>query len=180
MSELWNLDDSSEDLWSKITNIQCIVAFGNVVPIPDITIITLTLAMIEKTGLLATTTEKFALHPIDEWTIPLIKIEFQFGNKESRLRCLTAGDARFHGAHSAVSTPTPTPPPPAARHVTVERGKMYYCWTHGLNPQRNHTSLTCLHKAEGHRNNATAFHMRGGNNIISSGRPPPRLSPLAN
>ncbi len=55
LSECWNL--------AKIANIQRVATFGNV-PIADITIITLTLAMIEKTGLLATTTEKFRLRPI--------------------------------------------------------------------------------------------------------------------
>ena len=138
--------------------------------------------MIEKTGLLASTTEKFRLRPLTEWTLPLFKSEFQLGNKE-RIRQLTAGDARFHGAHNVVSTPvppsavaaaavTPSPTsPPAARHVSVEGGKMYYCWTHGLSPHRKHTSITCLHKAEGHQDDATAFRMRGGNNTISSGRP---------
>jgi hypothetical protein len=186
LSEPWNLDDPIEDLWAKIANIQRVATFGNV-PIADITIITLTLAMIEKTGLLATTTEKFRLRPIPEWTVALFKSEFQLGNKE-RLRRLTAGDAGFHGAHTATRTPpltvgspplavaaaavTPSPTTqPAARHITVEGGKMYYCWTHGLSRHSNHTSLTCLHKAAGHQDDATAFHMRGGNNTISSGRP---------
>jgi hypothetical protein len=40
----------------KIANIQRVAAFGDV-PLANITITTLTLAMIEKTGLLATTTE---------------------------------------------------------------------------------------------------------------------------
>ena len=142
--------------------------------------------MIEKTGLLATTTEKFRLRPVTEWTVALFKADFILGNKE-RIRRLTAGDAGFHGAHNAISATTPAPPPTtaiaavavtptpappaAARHVTVEGGKMFYCWTHGLSPQRNHTSITCLNKAEGHRDDATAFRMRGGNNTISSGRP---------
>ena len=185
LSEPWNLDDPIEDLWAKIANIQRVATFGNV-PIADITIITLTLAMIETTGLLSTTTEKFRLRPLDEWTVALFKSEFQLGNKE-RLRRLTAGDAGFHGAHNVVHTSTPTAtvsataaaaitptaptPPPAARHVTVEGGKMFYCWTHGLSPHRNHTSLTCLHKAAGHQDDATAFRMKGGNNTISSGRP---------
>ena len=185
LSEPWNFDNPIEDLWAKIVNIQRVAAFG-AVPIPDITIITLTLAMIEKTGLLATTTEKFRLRPVAEWTVALFKTEFVLGNKE-RIRRLTAGDAGFHGAHNATTTPapstpasaaavTPAPspapaPPAAARHVTVEGGKMFYCWTHGLSPHRNHTSITCLHKAEGHKDNATAFRMQGGNNTISSGRP---------
>ena len=184
LSEPWNFDNPIEDLWAKIVNIQRVAAFG-MVPIPDITVITLTLAMIEKTGLLASTTEKFRLRPVPEWTVATFKTEFILGNKE-RIRRLTAGDAGFHGAHSATTPVTPTPaiaaaavtptpvaalPPAAARHVTVEGGRMFYCWTHGLSPHRNHTSLTCLHKAEGHKDNATAFRMQGGNNTITSGRP---------
>ena len=180
LSDAWNFDDPIEDLWAKIVNIQRVAAFG-AVPIPDITVITLTLAMIEKTGLLATTTEKFRLRPINEWTVALFKSEFILGNKE-RIRRLTAGDAGFHGAHSATTPSPPLPalaaaitpspaPPPAARHITMEGGKMFYCWTHGLSPNRNHTSITCLHKAEGHNDDATAFRMRGGNNTIASGRP---------
>jgi hypothetical protein len=183
LSESWNFDDPIEDLWAKIVNIQRVAAFG-AVPIPDITVITLTLAMIETTGLLATTTEKFRLRPVTEWTFATFKADFILGNKE-RIRRLTAGDAGFHGAHSAVRTPTttttptaavtvtPTPPlpPAAARHVTVEGGRMYYCWTHGLSSNRNHTSLTCLTKGAGHIDDATAFRMRGGNNTITSGRP---------
>jgi hypothetical protein len=48
---------------------------------------------------------------------------------------------------------------------------MYYCWTHGLGTHQNHTSATCNHKDEGHKDDATAFKMKGGNNTISSGRP---------
>lgn len=190
LSEPWNFDDPIEDLWSKISNIQRVAAFGDV-PLADITVITLTLAMIEKTGLLASTTEKFRLRPTAEWTFALFKTEFQLGNKE-RIRRLTAGAAGFHGAHNATSTPPPsvsapasaaaaiTPtgtPAPAARHVTVEGGKMFYCWTHGLGTRSNHTSLTCLNKAEGHQDDATAFRMRGGNNTISSGSPRRIASP---
>ena len=106
LSEPWNFDDPIEDLWAKIVNIQRVAAFG-LVPIPDITIITLTLAMIEKTGLLASTTEKFRLRPVPEWTVATFKTEFIMGNKE-RIRRLTAGDAGFHGAHSATTPVTPT------------------------------------------------------------------------
>jgi hypothetical protein len=42
---------------------------------------------------------------------------------------------------------------------------MYYCWTHGLGTHRNITSTTCNHKADGHKDDATAFTMKGGNNI---------------
>jgi hypothetical protein len=192
LSEAWNFDDPIEDLWAKIANIQRVATFGDV-PLADITIITLTLAMIEKTGLLTSTTDKFRLRPTNEWTFALFKSEFQLGNKE-RVRRLTAGAAGFHGAHNAIGTPPPsvsapasaaaavTPastPAPTTRHVTVDGGKMYYCWTHGLSTRSNHTSLTCLNKADGHQDDATAFRMRGGNNTISSGRPRRTASPSA-
>ncbi|KAI2511196.1 hypothetical protein MHU86_3161 [Fragilaria crotonensis] len=182
LSEPWNFDDPIEDLWSKISNIQRVATLG-AVPIPDLTVITLTLAMIEKTGLLASTTEKFRLRPSADWTLALFKAEFKLGNQE-RVRRLTASDAGFHGAHHA-SVITPPPPiaaaataappraPPAtpAQHVSVEGGKLYYCWTHGLSQHRNHTSATCHNKATGHRDDATAFRMQGGNNTIATGRP---------
>lgn len=182
LSEPWNLDDPIEDLWAKIANIQRVATLGGL-PIPDLTVITLTLAMLEKTGLLTTTTDKFRLRPTSEWTLALFKSEFKLGNQE-RVRRLTASDAGFHGAHQAVivtpppnsaaaatmPTASPATPPTPAQHVSVEGGKLYYCWTHGLSPNRNHTSATCLHKADGHRDDATAFRMHGGNNTISTGR----------
>ncbi|KAI2496141.1 hypothetical protein MHU86_18372 [Fragilaria crotonensis] len=183
LSEPWNFDDPIEDLWAKISNIQRVATLG-ALPIPDLTVITLTLAMIEKTGLLSTTTDKFRLRPTTEWTLDLFKAEFKLGNQE-RIRRLTASDAGFHGAHHAtIITPPPNtaaaattpstataPPPPPTQHVSVEGGKMYYCWSHGLSPNRKHTSATCLNKAAGHRDDATAFRMHGGNNTIATGRP---------
>ena len=141
--------------------------------------------MIEKTGLLTTTTDKFRLRPTTEWMLSLFKAEFKLGDQE-QIRRLTASDAGFHGAHhtsvvtpssnSAAATTTapivaPTGTPTPAEHVPVEGGKLYYCWSHGLSPNRRHTSATCLLKTDGHRDDATAFHMHGGNNTISTGRP---------
>ena len=152
--------------------------------------------MIKKTGLQASPSHrKIFLRPAGKWTFALFKSEFQLGNR-GRIRRLTAGAPGFHGAHNAASTPpssgtapvaasaaavTPTivaiAPAAARHHVKVEGGKMFYCWTHSLSTQSNHTSLPCLHKAEGHQDDATTFHMRGGNNTISSGRPQRTASP---
>ncbi len=46
---------------------------------------------------------------------------------------------------------TPSPPHPGN-----------YCWTHGHRNCREHTSATCLHKAPGHRDEATAANTLGG------------------
>ena len=189
LSEPWNFDDPIEDLWRKIDNIKRVAKLGKA-PITDVTAITLTLAMIEKTGLLATTTEKFRLRPSADWTMEIFRADFKLGNQE-RIRKLTAGSAGYHGAHNVSTVPHPLATPiatsstsipasaalvtpaattPAANVVNLEGGRMYYCWTHGLSTNRNHTSATCLNKAEGHKDDATAFRMRGGNNTISAGR----------
>ena len=88
--------------------------------------------MIEKTGLLVSTTDKLRLRPTTEWTLELFKTESKFGNQE-RIRCLTASDACYHGAHTsnvampppisavaATTTPPSTTPSTPAQHVSAE------------------------------------------------------------
>ena len=62
LSEPWNFDNPIEDLWAKIVNIQRVATFGNA-PIADITIITLTLAMIEKPVFLQPQLKSFTFIP---------------------------------------------------------------------------------------------------------------------
>jgi hypothetical protein len=50
--------------------------------------------------------------------------------------------------------------------------KMYYCWSHGLGINKQHTSPTCTFKKDGHIDMATADNMQGGCNLIM-GPPPP-------
>lgn len=96
VSEPWNLDKNPiENLCSKISNIQCVARLG-AVPIPDITVITLTLAMIEKTGLLGSTTDKFCLQPTAEFTFKLFKTEFKMGNQEHIRRRVPWRSPRRH------------------------------------------------------------------------------------
>ena len=136
-------------------------------------------------GIPNTTTDKFRLRPATDWTLEVFKTDFKLvGNKE-RIRRLTASDAGYHGAHHASSSlvkpltalipvallAANAAAPAPVQHVSVEGGKLYYCWTHGLSQHRNHTSATCLHKAAGHIDSATAFRMQGGNNTISTDRP---------
>ncbi|KAI2502230.1 hypothetical protein MHU86_12202 [Fragilaria crotonensis] len=183
LSEPWNFDDPIEDLWAKIVNIQRVALFG-AVPIADITIITLTLAMIEKTGLLATTTEKFRLRPITEWTVAAFKADFILGNKE-RIRRLTAGDAGFHGAHNAIIPATPQLHSPAIaaaavtppqhhllRHVMspLKEGKCFIAGHMDSVPNATIHPSRVFTKRKG-TVTMQPLRMRGGNNTISSGRP---------
>jgi len=39
-----------------------------------------------------------------------------------------------------------------------------YCWAHGHQVSKGHTSATCSNNAEGHKENATAADTKGGSN----------------
>lgn len=54
------------------------------------------------------------------------------------------------------------------------RIKMYYCHTHGLGYDREHTSITCNRKAPGHVDSATVIDMQGGTQKIAKYRAPRR------
>lgn len=50
--------------------------------------------------------------------------------------------------------------------VTVDGTPLYYCWSHGLGRNPAHTSPTCEHKLEGHRDDATFANRQGGSTRI--------------
>lgn len=183
LSTPWNPDEPIETLWKRIAEIRRVAAAGNE-PITEVTAITLTVAMIEKTGLLSDATKAWRLRPLAEWTLQNFQTDFDRANKE-RHRQLTASAAGYQGAHLATSTITPvstptrssvatatTPIPPAStppnyRVQTEGDKKLYYCWTHGLGSSAEHTSATCEHKAEGHKDDATVFNPKGGSSRIA-------------
>jgi hypothetical protein len=52
--------------------------------------------------------------------------------------------------------------PPKAQKILFADGKGGYCWTHGVTKNPKHTSATCEHRAEGHKEKATIFNRMGG------------------
>ena len=56
-------------------------------------------------------------------------------------------------------------------HAVSSSGKKwYYCWTHGLGKNKNHTSATCNRQADGHKTGATLDNMMGGSAKIATRR----------
>ena len=98
------------------------------------------------------------------------KSHFNEADKE-RLRQLTT-----HGAgYLAKGEEAEKPPIQQAPETTPTKSStkdysagpsLYYCWSHGLGPNPNHTSATCRRQAAGHRTDATATNMMGGCNHI--------------
>ncbi len=57
---------------------------------------------------------------------------------------------------------TPAVTPAGGGHATRNPFPGNYCWTHGHHISKDHTSVSCTHKATGHRDKATAAKTFGG------------------
>jgi hypothetical protein len=45
-----------------------------------------------------------------------------------------------------------------------------YCWTHGVTPNLRHTSSTCEHRDDGHKEGATKDNKMGGSTKVNGRR----------
>ena len=129
----WNLDDRIVDFWAKIaSNIQRVATFGKR-PHCRYHIITHTLAMFEKTGLLLITAESSVYVPAT--TNGRLPVQVRETRQQGTLVCrLTASKAGFHRAHSVLRTPTPiagTPPVPLPLSHATLPSKVEKCSTAG-------------------------------------------------
>ena len=88
----------------------------------------------------------------------------QFAQANSAMGNLNIGSA--FSAVPGTKTPAVTVPCVLVSDTKGKWEQFYYCWTHGLGFNKDHTSLTCTKKAEGHKEDATILNMQGGNNTI--------------
>ena len=130
--------------------------------ISDATSVRLCLEAFEKSGVMGEAIKDWRKRPAADRTWANMPAHFQAANKE-RLRTATASSTGYQTANAATSTEKQTKPAPA---VTVENCKMYYCFSHGLGKNPEHTSATCSNPREGHKKEATADNMMGGINTI--------------
>lgn len=170
LSRQWAPDQQLEDLWVQIRQCQAYAAAFD--PITDKTIVRLTIDNLEKSGVFTQALHDWRQRPDPEHTIPNMKTAFNKANKD-RLRSLNSSTAGFAGAASTNSNKENALPPhklsgskPDGPSPSNPMG-FHYCWTHGLFVSKdNHNSKTCRTRAPNHQENATAFNMMGGNNII--------------
>ena len=180
LTAAWNPEEPIEDLWNRIQEIQ---RFANDAqePITDGAALHLMLSVFEATGVLTTAAEKWRDKPQVDWTMANFQAHFTRATKE-RARVLTAQNAGFHGANSAVIVPpdganSASVTSPGAANVIPAGGTVYYyCWTHGLGKNGLHTSASCKNKGEGHKDSATANNMQGGTQRLMTRR---RQAPAA-
>ena len=158
----YNVDEPMELLWEKVQTARNFAErHGD--PISEFNALNLTLASIEATGVFTDACDKWRDLPSFGKTFDSFRTFFEKENR-TRLRKLTARQGGFHGANAATNNAANNPPANGA--ITVDDTKMYYCWTHGLGWNPQHTSALCSRKGEGHQDTATARNLQGGCNTI--------------
>ena len=94
-------------------------------------------------------------------------LETQMATLQQLVRQATAAANAATAATIAVPTTVPNPNPrrrfPLPPPTDVELLTLGYCWTHGHCHNPNHTSMSCLYKAPGHIDSATAANPQEGN-----------------
>ena len=176
LTEAWNPDTGIISLWTKINDIRAYATMAEE-EITDAVTMRLTLGVLEKSGVFSTAISMWNKKATADKTWTNFKTHFAAEDKERR-RLLTSAQGGYQepGSETAASAEDDNKKKPPAKDppciLTDNNVKMYYCWTHGLGKNRNHTSPTCKNKAEGHKDEATADNMMGGNNKIMSGRRP--------
>jgi hypothetical protein len=181
----WNPDTDIEHLWTRAMTCKNF-AEGSALTLSDEAIMHLLLVPLEKTKVFPDDIKAWRILPAASQTWDAFKNHFTTRNKE-RTRTLSTGRAGYnalnavtaamahvdvHSAHAAVAVPpggdnrrgAAGPRPPAIVDVISSAPiiKMYYCWSCGLTPFQNHTSVTCLHKKVGHKDDATMKNLMGG------------------
>jgi len=177
LSAPWNPDDEIEDLWKRIITAQELAHRAtDADEITDGVAMRLTIDALEASGVFDFALDNWRLKDDATKTMATFKEHFNKENAE-RQRKLTAKTGGYHGAHGADGNrPRDTPPPtpaPSSGTVTLPNGvMMYYCWSHGLGINPQHTSPNCTYKKDGHIATATADNMQGGSNRIMGPRQP--------
>ena len=154
----WNTTDPIEVLWAKTAACS---AFDTTIP-PD-KLVCVTSGVIEATGLFTEDIKQWKRCIPQKQTMDNLKLAFNQANKE-RLTQATTARAGYHAAAVQAIANEAVP----AAYLAVPAGApMFYCWSHGLCTDRNHTSATCPNPLANHNPAAVASNMLGGHNYIA-------------
>jgi hypothetical protein len=173
LDRAWDPASDIETLW---THVRTCRAFATAAadPISEQTAIRSVVANLEGTGLFTADIRDWNKLPAAAHTLAALMDHFNSADADRR-RLLTVHAAGFHGNALLAAVPAPLPPVPVEQALvaptvpaptanpTVTTAKpFYYCWSHGLGPNRSHTSGTCRFPLAGHCRDATLENMKGG------------------
>jgi hypothetical protein len=180
LSTPWNPDEPIDALWTRIKHVQQFAIYAGEA-LTEKAIIRLTLPCFESTGLFTHGVTTWRDVAETDWTLATYKAHFNKANRD-RAYAVTIQSAGFHGANAATSSPTNrvvTTVPAPTLTIHPDTINFYWCWSHGLGKNPNHTSLTCNHPKEGHQTAATFSNPMSGNRNFANTRAP-RQPPTPN
>jgi hypothetical protein len=168
MNKPWSPNDAIEVLFEQIRESRLFAAATD--PISDATALRSALENVESSGVFGDAIRDFRKQPEAAKTYANFLTAFNLADAERR-RILTTQAAGYHTAAMAIgNTPTPT----GAAFATSNKHNtkpdtisgIYYCWTHGVGFNKDHTSTSCQSPQSGHRSESTIINMMGGNNFV--------------
>ncbi|KAG7372531.1 hypothetical protein IV203_018674 [Nitzschia inconspicua] len=139
-------------------------------PIPEATAISSILQVFAASGVLDQYINEWKRKPAADKTYDNFQEHFESANL-LRLQELTTKQAGFHSANFATPPNAPataSAAPTSSNSITVNSTTMYYCWSHGLGFNPNHTSATCQRPSEKHDHTATIRNPKGGCRLINT------------
>ena len=164
----WNPDDGIETIFTRITDAQKFsAAAGDDHIIPASPAMYLALTAIDNTGVFLEPCADWRKCRVAEQTLANFTADFTHAWKE-RNRRISAKAARYQAllAIKEEDKENISPAMSSKLDVNVDGIKMYYCWSHGLGFNSNHTSCTCKTKKDGHCDDATILSRKGNSNMI--------------
>jgi hypothetical protein len=168
ISAEWNPDHGIETIFMHITDAQQFAASARDDHIiPASTAMYLALTAIDNTGVFLEPCANWRKHHLAEQMLANFTADFTHAWKECN-HCISAKAAGYQAllATKEEDKENISPPVSSKPDVNIDGIKMYYCWSHGLGFNSNHTSCTCKTKKDGHRDNATIRSRKGGSNMI--------------
>ena len=163
----WNPMQPLEDLWHQILEARRYAQAHD--PISEAAAIRAALINMETSGVFTDALKEWRRKPGVDHNWDNLLTHFNAADKERRRSLTTSGTLGFaNKATHKVEEEYKENIPPKTGHgpATAKATTMFYCWTHGLGPNPNHTSSTCSNQQTGHCTTATVDNMMGGCCII--------------
>lgn len=165
----WNPDTPIETLWLRIKKAKEYATRAGA-KLSDTTVMHLTVSMFEREKMFPEYVRQW--HDTDAAAQTYTRFQTIFklavAARQRTMTANTAGAAGYDGAALAATRTSSTASTQASPQTVVaaEHISLYYCWTHGLSANPRHNSATCQRRAEGHKEDATATDIKGGNNCF--------------
>jgi hypothetical protein len=179
----WDTKTPVENAFNNILEAMDVATTGND-PISEASAVRMAVKLFEQSGVLEDAVKDWRKRTAGNRTWTLMQPFFIDANKE-RLRLIATNELGFGSANATQGPPTDTatqggtpPNNPAPNNGARSSNNfnnttitgVYYCWTHGIGFNPNHTSTTCTYPHENHKTAATFRNMMGGNNMIKRKR----------